>query len=115
VKIPRDLEECIKKVEVIAPQVIKMFKDCDDECITASYHFSLGRYLRNNWGLWKTNKLTKYFNDMGITHPDDMSGIILISTYRSLHSQDIKLKKQVKYYQDYWKKQGYKNGIPTNE
>lgn len=105
-KIPTNLDECIAKIKIIAPQVIKMFEDCDDECITASYHFSLGKYLRNNWGLWKTNKLTKYFNDIGIIHADDMSGIILTSIYRVLHNKDMDLEKQVKWYRDYWTKMG---------
>lgn len=106
IKIPTNLEECITKIQVIAPQVIKMFKDCDDECITSTYHFSLGMHLRNEWELWRHNKLTKYFNKLGIYHADDMSGIILTSTYRSLHNQDIKLKEQVKYYRNYWIKMG---------
>jgi hypothetical protein len=108
-KIPSNIEECIEAVKEIAPQVIKMFLDCEDEYITYSYHFNFGMYLRNNWHLWHKNKLTKYFNDLGITHADDMSSIILISTYRSVHNRKINLKQQVKYYQDFWKTKGRKN------
>jgi hypothetical protein len=39
----------------------------------------------------------------GIFHPDDMSGIILDSFWRHLHSQPIKLEEQTAYYQEYWK------------
>jgi len=49
------------------------------------------------------SRLSKYFNDIGISHPDDMSGIILKSYYRRLNNLDIELKKQVDNYQKYWK------------
>ena len=42
-----------------------------------SFHFSGGLSLRNSWGLWKGSRLAKYFNEMGIHHPDDMSFIII--------------------------------------
>lgn len=42
-----------------------------------SYHFGLGTWMRNNWGLWSTSRLQKYFMDKGVTHPEDMSSVIL--------------------------------------
>lgn len=32
------------------------------------YHHSLGRWIRNNWGLWAGARLSKYFNELGIKH-----------------------------------------------
>jgi hypothetical protein len=61
-------------------------------------------WIRNNWRLWGGSRLSKYFNDLGIFHPDDMSGIILNSYHRFLLGQDIKLDDQIDYYKDYWKK-----------
>ena len=61
-------------------------------------------WIRNNWGLWKGSRLSKFFNEKGIYHPDDMSGIILDSYYRYLTGQEITLSEQIKYYQDYWEK-----------
>jgi len=61
-------------------------------------------WMRNNWGLWRGSRLSKYFNEMGVFHPDDMSGIILVSYHRYLTGNEIKLEEQIKYYQDYWKK-----------
>ena len=43
-----------------------------------SVHDSLGRYIRNEWGLWGDNsKLKKELQDKGFEHPDDMSNHIL--------------------------------------
>ncbi|NME72089.1 DUF6794 domain-containing protein [Flammeovirga aprica] len=47
---------------------------------------------------------SKYFRDLGINHPDDMSSIILTSFHRYLNDIDIKLDEQVKLYKDYWEK-----------
>ena len=59
-------------------------------------------WLRNNWQLWGMSRLSFYFNNIGVYHPDDMSGIILTSYQRHLKGEDIKLEEQIKHYQDYW-------------
>ena len=41
------------------------------------YHFSLGLHLRNEYGLWQGGPLQDYFVSRGVTHPDEMSGILL--------------------------------------
>lgn len=37
-------------------------------------HFGLGMGVRNRFGLWQDNALTRFFRDNGIDHPDSMSG-----------------------------------------
>jgi hypothetical protein len=66
------------------------------------YSAELRIWIENNWGLWRDSTLSQYFRKMGIYHSDDMSGIILTSYYRFLIGEKIKLKKQVKHYQEYW-------------
>lgn len=80
------------------------------------YHFSLGMWIRNNWGLWSGSRLSKYFNDMEVFHPDDMSSIILDSFHRYLNGQDIKLEEQVEASVKYWEelKKFEKRKIPKN-
>ena len=51
------------------------------------YHLGLGMWIRNNWGLWGGSRLQKYFRDKGITHPDNMSAIILNFYYDWIHGQ----------------------------
>lgn len=71
------------------------------------YHFTLGMWLRNNWGLWKGgNDLTDYFNSIGIYHADDMSGIILFCYVKLLRGDDFDFEKKVKEYKDYWIEKG---------
>jgi hypothetical protein len=98
--------------EAISTLIAEMDKDIlvqwkvgsHDDMVIPSHH-GLGRWIRNEFGLWKGGELRKYFYEMGIKHADDMSGIILTSMWRKLHEQDIKLEEQIKHYRDFWYEQ----------
>ncbi len=104
--IPNTLNEAIiqldsefdelQKNEIVSLSEIEFISDS---------HFSVGMWLRNNWGLWKDNNLTAFFNNLGVHHPDDMSSIIMTCYYRHLKHQDYELDKQIQYYKAYWKKE----------
>lgn len=103
--IPKDLEDSFGELnKMLHPKFIEKFKNGGKE-ETIKQHRGLGLWMRNNWGLWAGSRLAKYFTELGITHPDDMSGIILTSYQRHLNNQPLELEKQIKYYKDYWKKQ----------
>ena len=100
--IPEDLESAFKELSsMLSPILIDEMKNNSEEDMI-QYHRGLGMWLRNNWGLWGSSKLSNYFKNIGINHPDDMSGIILDSYWRKLNDVPINLDQQVKYYQDYW-------------
>lgn len=104
--IPIDLDDCIKQLDIIfddSNKKTEIMTLTEDE-FSGSYHHGLGMWMRNNWSLWKDSKLSKYFNALGVNHPDDMTGIIFDSYHRHLMGKEIKLDEQVKHYQDYWKK-----------
>lgn len=102
--IPKNLEDCFTEINKSIPDSIKVKITNWEESEMSRLHFGQGKWMRNNWGLWEGSRLSRYFNNMGIYHPDDMSGIILTSYHRYLNGKDIKLDEQVKYYKDYWKK-----------
>lgn len=103
--IPFDLDDCIQQLDKIFGDSSKVkIKALTEDDFSAQMHLNFGMWMRNNWGLWKGSRLSKFFNEKGIYHPDDMSGIILDSYYRYLTGQEIKLAEQIKYYQDYWEK-----------
>lgn len=66
------------------------------------YHHGLGMWLRNEWGLLSGSQLQRWFNARKVYHPDDMSGIILISYWRYLNDRPIGLQEQIDYYVAYW-------------
>jgi len=106
VYIPANLDDCIRHIDAMWSDSVKneVMKMTEEEFISRA-HFGFGLWMRNNWGLWAGSRLAVYFNGIGIFHPDDMSAIILTSYYRKLKGENIRLDEQVKYYQNYWKKQ----------
>ncbi len=89
--------------KTLSKEDLQAIQASDDEDM-AAYHFGLGMGLRNAWGIWGDSRLSKHFNSLGISHPDDMSSIILTSLWRELHRQPVRLEEQVAYYRDYWKR-----------
>ena len=100
--IPKDLDEAI---ETLATEHnIEFVIRCTEDSFLGGSHHGFGTGIRNTWGLWSGSVLAKWFNERGIYHADDMSGIILTSFYRKAHQVDIDLEGQIKHYRDYWDK-----------
>lgn len=80
----------------------------EQEVLTCTHH-TLGRQLRNDWGLWETKKSQLYywFKLWGVWHADDMSSVIITSYCRRIKGQPIRLKEQVRKHSEYWAAQKY--------
>ncbi len=76
--IPVDLPACMAKLDAMLSEKDKAYIRENDPI---HLHFSLGMWIRNEWGLWCDEEgiipLVDYFWAHGIQHPDDMSGTIL--------------------------------------
>lgn len=89
VYIPRNLEECFIQLDKILPNVTKTeIKSLKSKSDIGLYHFTLGMWIRNNWGLWGGSRLLKYFQDRASNdwvrknpNPDRLSSIILSGYY----------------------------------
>jgi len=74
--IPNNLQQAIQELD-------KLLSQNDKEYLLKngplSVHHSLGRWIRNNWGLWneEDNKLKVKLKKLGFDHPDDMSNYII--------------------------------------
>ena len=105
VYIPKDLEDCFTQINSFWSDSTKTkVKNWSEEEFSTNAHFGFGMWMRNNWQLWGSSRLSKYFNELEIYHPDDMSGIILGSYHRHLNDKEIKLEEQIQHYQEYWEK-----------
>lgn len=102
--IPVDLNEALLYLECNWSESDKeSFSKMTEKEASVNYHFGTGMSMRNNWGLWKGDtELAKYFYNLGIYHPDDISSIIIVSFHRYLNKKDIKLDEQVNHYKAYW-------------
>jgi len=101
-----DLDSCIEWV-IESQGGLEGFMDwtrlTEHDALILAHH-GFGMWLRNTLELWFDGPPVKYFNEIGIYHADDMSGILLTSIHRKYHNQDINLDSQIKYYRDFWEK-----------
>lgn len=112
--IPTNISECFDELDKMfseIPKDLKVFKESDEEKALATFHNSLGRWIRNNWGLWtRDSKIYNTFNDMQLWHADDMSSVIIVSYHRYINDVDIDLKGQIESYLKYWEEYEKTNG-----
>jgi len=76
IPIPKTVDEAVK---TLAKIVSKEDRDYLLENGAISMHNSLGRWIRNEWGLWTGSELKDEMMNMnkGLNHPDDMSNYII--------------------------------------
>jgi hypothetical protein len=102
--VPCNLEEALDMlISGASPEDIKVIKSHSAEHMSSAVHFGFGIAIRNNWSLWeKDTPLVNWFKGIGITHADDMSGIINTSFCHRVRGEDIALDEQVEMYQAHW-------------
>jgi hypothetical protein len=104
--VPKNLNDAIECLNCQWSESDKNeFKNKEEKDAVIELHFGKGMGIRNDWKLWKgKNRLSRFFNAKGISHPDDMSSIILTSFHRKLNNKPINLDEQISYYKDYWER-----------
>ena len=74
----------------------------EDDVITL--HHTLGRWIRNNWGLWIGGPLQDHMKSLGFTHADDMSGSLIREYWRRTKRLPSKIAEEIEEYKKYWEK-----------
>lgn len=102
--IPENLGQAVRWLKENVPEDEQ--EDIANRDLNAKVgHFGIGRWMRNNWGLWsRDSELYKYFERMGVDHPDDMTGIILDAFQADLRDEKFDLQAEVEEYIRYWEK-----------
>jgi hypothetical protein len=94
--IPKDLDSALEELKIaLQPELLEKVKKGKEEDMI-QYHFDLGLWLRNNWGLRRGSALANWFNAHGVKDPDNMSGVILTSLWRELNDKPLDLDTQLK-------------------
>ncbi len=102
--IPTDLDDAHRELQrLLTAKEIQHIKTMHSQSGMIEYHMGLGLWLRNNWGLWHESRLARYFDQLGIYHADDMSGLILETFWCKLHDQPFKIEDRASESQEYWK------------
>ena len=103
-KKPKTLWDCPSKFEKVfhIPEQFQDFLNTNPEDLI-TYHNDLGRWIRNNWGLWWENSaLEKHLKSLGLTAPDDMSMVVIKYSHAQLNNYHYDLEADIKKYQKYW-------------
>lgn len=106
-EIPSTLDEAVEKVKELtcdSDEDLAAVKSMSEDEILSRIHHGLGRWIRNNWGLWEGSPLKTEIEKLGLHHADDMSGIILKCAIRDIQGRERDVPGMVKFYQDYWEK-----------
>lgn len=74
IPVPKTVEGAVK---TLAKILSKEDRDYLLENGAISMHDSLGRWIRNEWGLWTDSELKNELKKKGFEHPDDMSNYII--------------------------------------
>lgn len=97
----------VDKVKTFDDAVNYLIKNFNNKNFSNPYwHHNDGRKLRNDLNLWNRDTPLCLFmkNKYNITHPDDISGLILNAAKSKLNSINFDLAKEAKFYSDYWDK-----------
>ena len=102
-RVPATVVEAIKMFwDALEEPEKQSLKDVDEDQLVV-FHHTLGEDIRNAWTLTDKNSiLVNQFKELGVSHADDISGIILTSVYRKLHKKPLNLKGQVAKFKKYW-------------
>ena len=83
--IPSTLNDAVASLDGMLSDEAKAYLRDGGAQAASDMHHSLGRYLRNKWGLWADSELAQYMRDVEkVEHPDDMSHAILVAYCNSL-------------------------------
>lgn len=93
--IPRNIEECMNRLDILFSDTAKKyFGSKDEKDAVVEFNMIQGIVMRNNWKLWRGSVLSKYFNSYKVYHPEDMTYFIFTSYHRKLNNQPINLNGQ---------------------
>ncbi len=122
--VPGSLEEAVDfLISKNNEATLEKIRNMTEREFMSTVHHGMGTAIRNDWGLWwhgikhledvpkEMPTLIAEMYSYGIVHGDDISGIILTSTYRKIKGVDRDLPGQIKVYHDHWKRNDFPDGI----
>lgn len=103
--IPKDIKDCFLSLDKIYIDSVKekILKLTEKEYASGNHLNGIGKWMRTNWQLQEGSRLSKYFNELGIYHPEAMSGIIMSTYHRYLREENIVLEEKIEHYKTLYK------------
>lgn len=101
--VPTNLEEAVQLLkDSFDEKELKVVKSLTP----TKLHMSVGQFIRNQWSLWDVdNRLPQWFlKEYGVSHADDISGIILECLVADLNNRPRQDKTLAKEFIEHWEK-----------
>lgn len=96
VYIPSDLDDAFSELARLSdPSGLAEFKAAPEDSIRRKLHFGLGRWILINWGLEEGSRISHYMKGRGVSLPDDMVDVIIITWHRHLNQLPIRFEDEV--------------------
>jgi hypothetical protein len=95
VYIPKDLDDAFAELNRLSDQAgIEKFKNAPESSVAQS-HFGLQKWVELNWGLEEGSRISHYLKQKGISKPEDMSNVIVITYHRFLNGKPLMLEEEI--------------------
>ena len=104
-KVPSTIKMAVQMlVDSLSDEDLKVVQSTD----ASQHHFPAGIGLRNGWSLWEADSPLKRdaVNTYGISHADDISGLILAWTFAVARSEPFAPHVHCQTYHQHWRKFG---------
>ena len=96
VYIPADLSDAHNELARLAePKALAQFRQSPEDSIRRKLHFGLGKWILINWGFEEGSRLSHYLKSKGISVPDDMVEIIILTWHRQLNNKPLELAEEI--------------------
>jgi hypothetical protein len=96
VYIPADLADAHEELSRLSePNALLQFKQSPEDSIRRKLHFGLGRWILVNWGFEDGSRLSHYLKGKGVSVPDDMVEVIILTWHRQLNNKPLELADEI--------------------
>lgn len=96
VYIPVDLEDAYNELNRLAEQQgLIEFKTAPEDSIRRKLHFGFGRWIMTNWGFEEGSRLSHYLKEKGVSVPDDMVRLIIVTWHRKLNGRPLNVEGEI--------------------
>ena len=99
VYIPSDFQDAFAELNRLAnEEALQKFKSADEDVIRRRLHFGIGRWISLNWNFEEGSRFSHQMKLMGVTFPDDMIEMTIVSFHRHLNGIPLDLEGQSKLF-----------------
>lgn len=88
--IPANPSEAYVELEMKTPdQAIKKFAAYPEDSIRGRLQLTLGKWMAKNWQLHEGSRLSHYFSELGLSHPEDMVEVLILGFHRYVNGVEV--------------------------